>query len=824
MKKTMNMKKTFAAVLAASMAASASVAGNQDLIESKVDSINAKRGMELGGSIRGVAQSSSFNTDQDPKALNKFPNVEKAEFVTADLVFGFRPYENVRANAVLRLEAGMQEYFASAAKSISVPWINVEGNLGKNFYWVVGDFRQQYSNLTLFMPGIEIMYEPQIFARQRYMAQKEQFIEGNQRNLQGVNLQFRADINESLGEVRAEGIFARLNRNAVLDLGGAEGNILPNDTVAGATQANNMDKWLVAGNLEWLPFNKATYIGATAMLIFDNEDTYSYTYRRPDYDYSRPYERVSINPYDVKPQNTFIMSGRVGADIARMSGNSNLILDAVAEFALSSDDVYVPDSTWALAYDEDGNPIMEDKLVLGADGNYAVDEAGNPMTHQVQSFARDDNEENILVQGEFDKRTLDGVGLVINANIGYKTDSWSVRLAVDGVFNDSNWFNNAAQSPSFFAQRIMNSDKDGQTVKYSVNSPLYSTFDALYSFNPKFSPVATTMGTDDDAFKGSDVNSYSIADYNKNSNTANIYTRNQLALLETLSDPALQMSLPNGLATSNRLGGRANLIVGIGDFAEIQGLFSIFQQVSPLTQKVYDDYGTYDAFGNLVRTSVSLNYKAASYMEFGGGAKVDIFKALGFSKPLEISGSYKHSERSLETDGWEGVTAPAGVVADENGGLVANAFFFEDEKTTLTSDFINAGLYVQYLPRLGVNAGFQMINTEFKGLNQLGDLANKTDGSVSAPLMKGTQMQWMVGLDYNIASNCWLAVNFGIISVSNEYNTVLAVGTDAEGNPVADYSGVKNLPDYISSTDGLTGTYKHEFTQTVLEASLNVEF
>ena len=115
MKKTMNMKKTFAAILAASMAASAaSVVENQELIESKVDSANAKRGVEITGAIRAVAQTSRFSTDNDPTGLNHMPNVEKDEFVTADLNFGFRPWENVRANATLRLEAGMQEYFASA--------------------------------------------------------------------------------------------------------------------------------------------------------------------------------------------------------------------------------------------------------------------------------------------------------------------------------------------------------------------------------------------------------------------------------------------------------------------------------------------------------------------------------------------------------------------------------------------------------------------------------------------------------------------------------------------------------------------------------------
>ena len=272
MKKIMNMKKTFAAILAASMAASAATAvENQELLESKVDSINAKRGLEITGAIRAVAQSSRFETDNDYSGLNHMPSVEKDEFVTADINFGFRPWENVRANAMVRLGAGMQEYFASAAKTVSVAWLNVEGNLDDSFYWVVGDFRQQYSPLTLFLPSLDIMYEPQIFARKRYMAEHEQLIEGNQRNLQGVNLQFRKDLGSALGQVRAEGLFARINRTAVLDLGGAEGNIMPNEEVFGASQAANMDKFLLAGNFELLPVDRNVYVGVTPMYIFDNE-------------------------------------------------------------------------------------------------------------------------------------------------------------------------------------------------------------------------------------------------------------------------------------------------------------------------------------------------------------------------------------------------------------------------------------------------------------------------------------------------------------------------------------------------------------------------
>ena len=110
----MKMKRSLFALLAATVASAASpVVDNQNLLESKVDSINAKRGLELGGSIRGVAQATYFDSDQDGTVKRMMPDVEKDEFVTADLDFHFRPYENVRANATMRLEAGMQEYFAA---------------------------------------------------------------------------------------------------------------------------------------------------------------------------------------------------------------------------------------------------------------------------------------------------------------------------------------------------------------------------------------------------------------------------------------------------------------------------------------------------------------------------------------------------------------------------------------------------------------------------------------------------------------------------------------------------------------------------------------
>jgi hypothetical protein len=746
----MKMKRTLFTLLAASVAALANpVNENKDLLESKADSINAKRGFEIGGAIRAVAQRSSFDTD-DPAGSIRQPTEERNEFVTADINFGFRPYEEVRANVMLRLGGGMQEYFAAAAKTLTVAWVNVEGNVGNSFYWIVGDFRQQYSPLTLFLPGIDIMYEPTVFARKRHMAQKEQMIEGNQRNLQGANIQFRTNLGDAAGEFRAEALFARVNRTSVLDFSGAEGNIMPNGLFAGATQASNMDKWLAAGNLELLPLNKNLYIGATPMYIFDNKNTYAHNVYRHGTDedkkylYQSPYERGDVNPFDTSAQNTMVVSGRLGADVAGLLGSKTVVADLVGEGAMSMDKV--------------------DKIK-------SIDAATGAINTA--------------------EETENGLAVLVTANLGYKVEkSYGVVVTVDGVYNDSAWFNNLAQSSNFFAQRILNSDVDYDQVRFGVNAPLYSTFDALYNFSPKFAPVSTKLGTDDDATAGGQTESYNIAPYNKNSWTTNVYTHAQLALLESFADPNIQLVLPNGLATSNRMGARTVLTANWKDLAELQGMFSTFNQVKALS-----------------------GFKEAKYMEYGGGAKWDIFKTAGFQRPLEISGSYKHSERSVDYD-------PAIM------GVAGTAEF--------KSNFINAGLYLQYLPRLGLTAGFQMITSEINDQQALLD-AGLTFPDVKRkknPILKGTQRQWMAGLDYAMEEHAWLSVNVGQIFVSNEYNIAMggAPGTyEVKENGIYSYTESKdksmNLPAYYyADANAIPATYTHEFTQMIFEASINVEF
>lgn len=726
-------------------------------IDNKVEAINARKGIEIGGAIRSVSFNSNFESPQDKPIngvfINQMTNKEIAEFVQIDLDFKFRPWDNISANLKLRLGAGMQDFFAAAATTVNAPWLNIDGNVGESFYWIVGDFRQSYSPLTLYMPGLDIMYEPTIFARKREMAMKDALLENNERNLQGFNLQFRPNFGETIGELRVEALAARLRRAGYLDASGAVGNILPNEGIAGATQAGRFDKFLLGGNLELLPLNKNLLIGGTFLTVIDDKASsqyYNYSCMEPDgrnCDRLIPFSKDSlINTLDSLPQNTKIFAGRIGADIASILENNSFIINLMGEFAMSDDKVYET----VLVYDKD-NPAQI---------------IGTSSTNKQES----------------------GMAILAQLDLGYKSNI-NVLLSSSFIRNDSAWFNNVAQTPSFFARRILNSDKDkgcfSETCinstndryfnlsKYGVYSPLYSSFDALYFFNPKHSPMSPALANSPSPAPGQTI-SFNTAPYNKSSWNASTLTRAELALLEELSDLNLQMALPSGFATSNRQGFNELLTLNWKNLAEVKGLFASFEQLS-----------------------ANAMAKPAKYSEFGGGAKVDILGILGFEEnPLELSGSYKNSFKEQE---WDGL-----------------------DKAEFTSDFINAGLYYRFFRRFGLTFGYQQINSELNtaaATVQKGQTANLKISIV--PVVKSLQNQWMAGIDYTIAPNAWLSINYGVMNVENTYNLDGFIGED--GTTIQRGT---NLPGYIVA-NGIapeTKEIKHEFSRNVLEATISVEF
>jgi hypothetical protein len=433
----------------------------------------------------------------------------------------------------------------------------------------------------------------------------------------------------------------------------------------------------------------------------------------------------SINPGVLGPENARVLAGRAGADIAGFIGSENLLLDFVGEFALSKDDYY------SLSYYLDLDPENPD----------------------------DPGELKLNIKPE----KLDGKAILVQALAGWQSkDILQVKLNADYIMNDSGWYNPLAQSPSFFARRIANSDKDGDLLKYGARSPFYSTFDALYHFIPKFTPVSKDlMPGSPGKGKCTDgghcpTDSYDIAPFPKNSYNTAVYTRDELNLLQALADPVLQGTLPNGLATANRAGAQLRLTAGYGkdNMFELQGLFAALEEAK-----------AFKALGD----------KKAKFNELGGGGKADLGSFL-WDSPLEFSGSYKNSKT-------------------ERGDIK-----FE-------SNFINAGFYARYFKRFGFAAGFQQIDTK-----------SKNPSAKEWHLESGKQNQWMVGLDYSLAKNAWVAINYGQIIVKNNYYALDP--ENAEGL----------LPVYLvkAREEGIIPEtqkeLKHNFQQNLVEASINVDF
>jgi len=750
-----------ASLVLATWAQAAEVQDNEASIQQKVDSLDSKRGLEVGGTIRSVFAHSLFTSKQDVNSLNVTPDQEREEFTQFDLKLGFRPFSDTRANAVIRMAASMQTYFENAAKTVSVPWLNVEGKKGQVFHWVAGDFREEYTPLTLWSPNVDIMYEPTIFKRNRDMARDQVFLQGNQRTLEGINLQYRDGFGEALSEVRAEGLFTRLRRVGFLDASGATGNLLPNESLAGASQSAGMNKYAAAANEEAFAFKKNVMFGATQMAIWDDASslvrglTLNQGYvAAGGTDATLMHTYGPLNPFDTLPQHTSIFSFRAGADIAGLADMKGWTLNVSAEYALDNDKIY--NNSYTQVYTR-----VVDSLATALNGGVAV-----YKNSEIDSVLTDyagvayDTVRNAL---PVTNKILKGSALLAQLEAGYKQSSFSASLNAKYLMNDSAWFNSLAQSPSFFPRRILNSDKDGNTVKYGVNSPLYTTFDALYEFDPKFSPVATDLGNDDNHMKLGQTNSYNIAPYSKNSWTTATLNRKELEIVNSLTDPRVQLSLPNGSATANRTGAVGNLTIGILEDSpiEMQGLFSSLSEMS----------GT------------GLVGAKASFTEMGAGAKVDVFKLAGFSLPCELSGSYKTAKRT------------------QGGG-------------ELKTDFINASIYTRFQKRFGITAGYQNIGMT---LNTVA--AATADGlGVGIPLVDGKQWQWMVGLDYTLSSNSWFAINYGMTNVKNTYHSTDSL-TAASLENLPDYI-IKNPKEWTATTN----TIVHEFSLRLIEATINVAF
>ncbi|MBN1128145.1 MAG: hypothetical protein JXA71_04130 [Chitinispirillaceae bacterium] len=409
-------------------------AGTQDQsvqIQKTLDTILSKTGISIGGEFK----SQYFGAEIGGEGHDSTRRTnESNEFTSVDFDIKARPNDNVTGRVVFRMHQNWQNFFSDVSNPIFTRWLSIDGGALDLFRFNVGDYRAQYSPLTLYTPEIDVMYEPYIFARQRELAMEESFIGNNDRILQGVNFGFDAEIAPLFDEFHYSLSAARLRTN--------ETSIQNGSFIANLWESSRPFSNYFVGNNLGLTFLKGITLEGSLLTLFDHKGSY---------------HQSSLNDTvfaDTAAQFTTILSGRPQVDIAKFLGNDALTLKIGAEVAASLDD-----SVW---FDDSGRVI------------HTVDSLGAPDT---------------LYQGLFPDTTLLGKAIRLNVSAGFSPgDLWNIGLDAAYIMNDHLFRNELAQSPSFLPARIMNLEND------AANDSLrhYTTFDALYHSVFKFTPMALT--------------------------------------------------------------------------------------------------------------------------------------------------------------------------------------------------------------------------------------------------------------------------------------------------------------------------------------------
>lgn len=301
-----------------------------------------------------------------------------------------------------------------------------------------------------------------------------------------------------------------------------------------------------------------------------------------------------------------------------------------------------------------------------------------------------------IADKKFSDTAIIGTAINIGATVGLTPSKiFGIILHGSAISNDQNFRNVLAQTPSFVGERIMNIEND---IDGSISH--YSTFDALYHTVFKFCPSNSS-------------NLYAKSPFMKNSYYRGIMDENVLnSFLKSGYDPSVQLIMPLGPATPNRVGFNADLkLMLLNDGIEGTGLISL------LNEKTAE------------LDSVGKEFSKTDFTQFGGGLKIDLSKMISvFKYPFEFSGSYVLSSASNDAN---------------------------PVKNEITSGFTNLGLRYQFWKKTSLVGGFQLINN--KATHDTVEIAQDMS-------------HWVAGLEWKVSDGASLEATVGQIIIDTDEN------------------------------------------------------
>jgi hypothetical protein len=614
-----------------------------------LERIQAKAGISFGGEFQSQFLSARIGGSG---ANARMRDAETAEFTAVDFDIKARPNTLTQGRLIFRMQQDWRNFYSDISNPIFTRWLSIDGSVKGMFSYNAGMFRQKYTPLTLYTPDIDIMYEPDLFVQQRRVAQNEMFIDDNQRLLQGVNLNFAAEVYPIFDALKVNVMGTRLRD--------VETSIKNGSKVTALIDTSWMEKFMAAGNAD-ASFLKGLSVGGSFLNIFDNKASY--------------YKDGGDTAADTMAQNTRIGDFRLGVDVGPLVKARNWKFGISAEMAFSSDD--------SSYYDTLGRA----QAILDT-----------VTTHRMPAL-------------NLQKKTIGGSAIKAEVNAGYTIpEVFNIAINAGFIKNTPDFRNELAQSPNFIGRRIMNFENDSI---YNIQSPVYSTFDALYHQVFKFAP-GKTPGAFSWWYK---------EPFTKNSYTSMTFTQDELAkakynyLVSEYLDPSVQLVMPFGPATPNRTGITGNATLGfLNDRIQARVLFASLSEVE---ETVVPATGT----------TAALTLPKTKYSQAGGGVKVELAKFVGWKYPINLSSSVVNSKAS-------------------NDGISGNINYLA---TTITSNFYAENLYFKFWKRAAFLVGMELIQ------NKVTTTSDYTQN----------QMLTEVGLEYKVSEGAYVTGMVGQIDVTH---------------------------------------------------------
>jgi hypothetical protein len=211
---------------------------------------------ELGVSITGKASSRFLQSAiSGDSARIAQPTHENVAYSRADIMFQARPSASTVGNLEFRIHQDWNNYYNEGPDPLLTRWYNFGGTVGDGkVKFDIGDFRERFSPLTIYSPGVDLLYEPEIFAARRQSAMDEWHLGDHKLPLTGLRAAYAQDLGAN-GGLDAGFTGARLRTGGAVNL-------------SDLFWTDDVDKYAATGYLKFNLF-KALQAGATHIEVFD---------------------------------------------------------------------------------------------------------------------------------------------------------------------------------------------------------------------------------------------------------------------------------------------------------------------------------------------------------------------------------------------------------------------------------------------------------------------------------------------------------------------------------------------------------------------------